>query len=253
VTVQYPKGRAAKKAPRTSRLPATRWLIAGALGIACLVAAALILASVLGSDDAVSATETYPTNGTKVFQGIPQEATLLGRHDAPVTLVEYADLQCPFCRDFALGTVPALVREYVRSGKVRIELRPLTFISQQSELGQRAVVAAALQNKAWNMAEVLYENQGEENKGWLNEQLIRNAAGSVPGLDAGKLMKDLNSAGVDDIIGALQATADRDQVHQTPYFLLGKSGDAKGPLRVTSLEPEAFRPAIDALLKTSSK
>ena len=49
----------------------------------------------------------------------------LGSPDAPVTLVEYADLQCPFCAEWARGTFPAIVDEYVRPGQVRIEFRGL--------------------------------------------------------------------------------------------------------------------------------
>jgi protein-disulfide isomerase len=260
VSVQYPKSRAPQKkpgAPRrkpiANRLPATRWLLLGGVGIACGVAAILIAVSLLGSKKTErAAPPVYQTAGTKVFKGIPQRSQLLGRQDAPVTLVEYADLQCPFCRDFTIDTLPVLVREYVRAGKVRVEFRPISFIGPESVLGTRAVIAAGLQNRAWNMADVLYEQQGAENEGWLTKTLVRNVAASLPDLDQARLLSDLDSSTVNDIASALEANARSDAVNETPFFLLGKTGDVKTRLRVATLEPAAFRPAIDALLKTSS-
>src|SRR5215213_761101 len=123
MSVQSPKRRAPNQdaaARGARRLPPTPWLIAGALGLACGVAAILIAVSLLGSDgEDRTRPAIYETAGTKLLAGIPQSSTLLGRPTAPVTLVEYADLQCPFCREFATETVPVLVREYVRTGKVR--------------------------------------------------------------------------------------------------------------------------------------
>ena len=73
-----------------------------------------------------------------MLDGIPQDGIALGEPDAPVTLVEYADLQCPFCAEWALQTFPELVADYVRDGRLRIEFRGLTFIGPESEDALRA-------------------------------------------------------------------------------------------------------------------
>ena len=47
-------------------------------------------------------------------------------------MVEFADLQCPFCAEYTKNVVPTIVNRYVRPGKLRIEFRPLTFIGPDS-------------------------------------------------------------------------------------------------------------------------
>src|ERR687895_662573 len=74
---------------------------------------------------------------------------------APVTLVEFVDLQCPYCREFAVDAFPALVEKYVRTGKVRIELRGLAFLGPDSERGLRAGFAAGRQGRMFDLMELL--------------------------------------------------------------------------------------------------
>src|SRR5207244_3995111 len=63
----------------------------------------------------------------KLLKGIPQHGNVLGRPAAPTTLVEYVDLQCPFCQEFETQAMPALIKLYVRTGKTKVELRPVAF------------------------------------------------------------------------------------------------------------------------------
>ena len=107
-----------------------------------------------------------------LFNGIPQAANTLGPASAPVTMVEYIDLQCPYCREFESTVLPKLVRTYVRPGKVRIEQKLLAFIGPDSVRGRSAALAAGMQNKQFNFSEILYLNQGTENTGWLDENMV---------------------------------------------------------------------------------
>jgi protein-disulfide isomerase len=52
-----------------------------------------------------------------LLAGIPQSANVLGRSAAPVTLAYFADLQCPYCRDFSLEVLPSIIERWVRGGK----------------------------------------------------------------------------------------------------------------------------------------
>src|SRR5436190_23369609 len=79
----------------------------------------------------------------------PLAARTKGRPDAPVTVYEMSDFQCPYCREFALGTMPLLEREYVQTGKVRfvyINL-PLSSVHKNAATAAEVGLCAARQER----------------------------------------------------------------------------------------------------------
>jgi len=229
-------------------------LFAVAIGLA--VGAALIAASFLSSRSGAALEPPGQTihtlsgvaEVTSMLDGIPQDGTALGRADAPVTLVEYADLQCPYCAQWALGALPTLVEHYVRAGTLRIEFRGLAFIGPDSETGLRAVLAAGRQDRLWQAVELLYASQGVENAGWLTEDMIARLTASIPGLHPEQVVADRQSSAVDAQMAKAQAQAQASHVRGTPAFEIGPTGGTLRPLEVTSLEPAQFAAAIDSVL-----
>jgi protein-disulfide isomerase len=92
---------------------------------------------------------------SRLFAGIPQRGTLLGRAGAPVRLVEFADLQCPYCDEYAVQTPPSLVANFVRQGKLQMQFENLSFIGPDSVKAGRVAAAAAQQNRLWNFVDML--------------------------------------------------------------------------------------------------
>jgi len=164
------------------------------------------------------------TDVQTMFKGIPQKGLLLGSPFAPVQMVMYIDLQCPICQNFETTITPTLVSKYIRTGKVRLEIKPWAFIGPDSTRGQKAMFAAAAQNKAFQFAQVLYDNQGTENTGWLNDAMIVQIAESVTGLNVPKLLADRNSGTVSKDVAAVAAAALADKVTGTPTVFVGKNG-----------------------------
>jgi protein-disulfide isomerase len=222
--VQVPVPRAARTGTGVDR---RLWVVAA-------VAAALVIAVVAGivasrggdgDDAAAGAKVADAADVIAVFEGVPQDGVTLGRPDAPVTLVEYVDLQCPFCREFEVDVVPTLVEKHVRSGALRIETRGLSFLGPDSERGLRAVLAAGQQDRLYGMKALLFANQGAENAGWLSQDLVEAAGRSLPGVDVTQLVDDMDSAAVSEQLGAHAAEADRRGVDSTPTVLVGKTGE----------------------------
>jgi protein-disulfide isomerase len=247
--VSYPKKRRAAKQSRSR----ARLYVAAGLS-AALAAGALVIASQLGSAGTREANPATAqlmgaTDSAALFSGIPQHSTVLGSPKARVTLVEYADLQCPYCGEFARNALPSLVADYVRTGKVKLVFRGLTFVGPESEPALRGALAAGRQNRLWNFVHLLYENQGVENSGWITDGFIRSVAGSIPGVDVTRLTTDTRSTSVTEEIAAAQRFATSDGVNSTPSFRVGRTGGTLTALDVQSLDPAAFRPTLDQLLK----
>jgi len=214
---------------------------------------ALVAASALSSKDPSPSSDGHPAIANargveRLLRGIPQRATDLGAPRAAVTLVEYADLQCPYCRDWARHAFPALVRTYVRPGKLQIEFRGLRFLGSDSERALRAALAAGRQGRFWTVVDLLYLNQGAEGSGWVTDGLLRTMGSEVRGLDVERMLTERNDRGLEGSMQAAEQAAERDGVTGTPSFELGPTGGTMRPLELTSLDFESLRPEIDALL-----
>ena len=168
------------------------------------------------------------------FAGIPQNGLVLGSAKAPLTMVEYIDLQCPGCRAFETSVAPSIVSEFVRAGKLKIEARPIAFIGPDSIPARQAMIAASQQNRAFNFAQITYANQGTENTGWLNQTFIEHAAASVPGMKVKRVVDDQDSSFVTDATNRIDAQANADRVSQTPTLFIGKTGSKLKPVSSTA-------------------
>lgn len=220
-------------------------------GIAAAVLATGLVAASLAtrSEDAPSPPPPVVLDSTetsRLLDGIPQRGTVLGRPDAPATLVEYGDLQCPYCASWSNGALPSLVREYVRTGRLRIEFRGLAFIGPESDLGLRAALAAGEQGKLWHVVDLLYRNQGHENSGWLTDDTLRQVGASVEGLDVERMLG--RSAAMTKKVEAAQAAATAAGVDGTPAFEVGRTGGTLRRVQISSLDADALRPAIESAL-----
>ena len=90
-----------------------------------------------------------------------------------MTLVEYADLQCPYCAQWSRETLPVLVDEYVATGKLRIVFHGLAFIGADSDKALRTAIAAGQDDHLWDVVHGLYASQGAENSGWVTRRARR--------------------------------------------------------------------------------
>lgn len=234
-----------KPPPRHPDTRRRNLLIAGAGAVA--VVAILIVVSVVVAGGGDSGTTTTSAASSGLFDGIPQNGTELGANDAPVTFIQFEDLQCPICRSYQEDGFSAIVQDYVRPGKVKLRFAGIPILGQDSEKALRYALAAANQGKLWQYVAALYANQGEENSGWVTDDLLEQLAGDV-GLDWTQLKTDAASEKVTRQAQATLAEADRLGVPGTPTFFVKVGDGAPYAVQPNSFSIDAFRPIFaDAL------
>jgi protein-disulfide isomerase len=172
----------------------------------------------------------------------------LGRADAPVTLVEFTDLECPYCRTFHVSTFERLKREYIDTGRLRFISRdfPLDF-HRNARPAAQAVRCAGEQGKFWEMRHHVTLHAAA-----LSAALYDRLAGEL-GLDVPRFTacaaSDSYRAAIDRDLAAGTAAG----VTGTPSFILGRTtpGDTFEGTRIVGAQPyPAFDSRIKALLPT---
>jgi protein-disulfide isomerase len=214
--------------------------LAGLLAVAVAIVVVAIVVSSGGAKPHNDVTAGGGLQGTaqvnQLLAGIPQSGITLGKADAPVTIAEFVDPQCPFCRDFALNELPQVIQRDVRSGKAKLELRMLTFIGPDSVTAGKAFISAGSQGKLFNALDIMYHNQGKENSGYVTDAYLRRVLGAVPGLDVAKALSAAGDVSVRQELGAANTFAGRYGVSSTPTVLVGRSGATMKPTGATSAE-----------------
>jgi protein-disulfide isomerase len=170
---------------------------------------------------------------------------VMGSESAPVTVVEFADYQCPFCLRFTKSTFPYLKRDYIDTGKVRwVALNlPLAFHKDARKAAQSAHCAGE-QGKFWEMREELFKNP----KTIAEEHLPEHAASVGIDVEAFKacMASDRHMADIDQDAkdaGAVRLTG-------TPSFIIGKTASDKitGDVVVGAQPLNVFTAAINKAL-----
>ena len=246
-----------KGGPRRRQANPKVLAIVGAVVVLAAIGIGLALALGGGS----KASNNYPAIGTltnslpgasdvqTLFKGIPQNGLTLGNPKAPVTMVEYIDLQCPFCQQFETQVMPNIISKYVRTGKVKVEARIVDFIGPDSSRGRKAMIASATQNRAFNFSELLYYNQGTENTGWLSDAMVGQAVSSIPGVRVHDILNLVSSSSIAKQAKTFDAQFAADKASGTPTLFAGKSGThgKQIPLR-SPTDSQSVVTALDAAL-----
>ena len=144
----------------------------GATGIAAVLVAVAVAVSASGG----SAKPVAARGAAKVVAGIQEKDGVLGDPNAPITLTEYLDPQCPICAEASKQTLPTVIEKYVRSGKVKLQARTLSFIGPDSVRAAKVAAGAKQQGKEWAFLETFYASQGTENSGYVTDDFLTDVA-----------------------------------------------------------------------------
>jgi protein-disulfide isomerase len=229
--------------------------------VAAVVVVALVVILIASGGGKSKAPKVGSPGATKtvgevstLIGGIPQNGNVLGNPSAPVTLQYFGDLECPGCQQFTLGTLPSVIPQFVRTGKVKIEYRNLETATREPEVfrtQQVAALAAGKQQKLWYFIDLFYHEQGEEGSGYVTESYLRNIAAQVPGLNMTQWTSDRSDAALANQLTADAQAANSAGFNSTPSFLIGKTGAAMKQFEPTSFtDPSGLNQAIEKLLKS---
>jgi protein-disulfide isomerase len=184
---------AVKAMPRRGRL----WVIAIlALGLGALGYLIVSIATQKPGDAVVHVAGI--ADAQELFGGVPQEGDRLGSSDAPVTIQIFNDMQCAYCRDDFLSTIPALTENYARPGEAQLLYRHYSNSENIEQLGFFGAEAAAEQGYGWQYIYLFFRNQAEAGHFGVNQDFLDSIAGGVEELNGPEWEAELEQDGGSD-------------------------------------------------------
>jgi protein-disulfide isomerase len=172
--------------------------------------------------------------------------SMLGKKDAPITIVEYTDYQCPYCQRFHVTSFPEIKRNYIDTGKVRFFSKdlPLDFHPNAMRAAQAARCAGE-QNKFWDLRDVMGQNPDKldmEHIAGFADGLKMDTKALRACVDSGKYKDQVQS----DVLEGMKVGA-----NGTPTFVVGKTqgNGVEGELVLGALPYQVFDEKLKALLK----
>ena len=189
----------------------------------------------------VAAALIYPN-----FQPVGEVATIdfierpmvadnaMGDPNAPITITEYSDYQCPFCARFSEDTEEQIVNEYVADGTVYFVYRSFgNFIGPESKAAAEAAYCAGDQGKYWEYHDILFANQTGENVGAYSDRRLRAFAEELS-LDMGAFNDCFNSGKYSDRVNQDRIDGTAAGVTGTPAFVISYTVDGEEKTRFIS-------------------
>jgi protein-disulfide isomerase len=189
--------------------------------------------------------KSIPESQRLAAKGEAESMHIRGNPDAPVTLEEFGDFQCPPCGQFA-GFVQELLKEY--DSRLRVVFRnfPLS-AHEHARDAALAAEAAGFQGKFWEMYDTLYREQAVWSKAPNAPELFQSYAGTI-GVNLGQFKKDVDSDKARERVDSDEALADSLGIKVTPTVFINNH-----PVDPKDKNPEGIRAEINAALQAKSK
>jgi protein-disulfide isomerase len=215
------------------------------LGAAAAAAVVLVVAGIAVSSSGGKPATRAPAGGAStLFAGIPEQGGVLGDPKAPLTVTEYLDLQCPVCREASTTTLPAVVKQFVRTGKVKLQARTLQFIGPDSVRAAKVAAGAERQGRLWPFLEAFYARQGQENSGYVTDGFLRDVA-AASGVDATAALGQEGSSFAAGRLSRANVDASRLGIQATPTLTVRRGNGQEQVLDANALDPASVAAALD--------
>ena len=245
---------AEESAQRTDRRRAQLMRLGLIAAVAVIVVIVAIVAS--GGSSSSSGSGTSGSGGsdtaatTAVFKGVPQHGITLGQASAPATLIEFADLQCPFCAEYSNDGLATVVKDYVRTGKLNYQLHIRSFLGPDSVKAAGAAAAATKENRLYQFSDLFYRRQQQENTGYVTPTFLRGVANGA-GVDPAKALAGAANPSSQPEVAAAEKLASQLGSNSTPAFYLRLKSGRLVPVEPKALDGPSMSAAINAALSGS--
>lgn len=229
------------------RAPLVRAL---ALVVSCAALAAVGVACSRGDQPRTALAASAPQKATgrdTALLSRADDGRTAGSQNAKVWLIEISDFQCPYCRQWHDSTYPAIRREYVDAGKVRMAYVNLPLSMHRNAMpAAEAAMCAAAQDKFWPVHDGIFESQAQ----WHDQadaMPIFSAIAQRAGVDMTEWKACVDGHQVRPLIAADADRAQRSGIESTPSFIVGNQ------LVAGAYPLDVFRQVLDSALAAAAR
>jgi protein-disulfide isomerase len=187
---------------------------------------------------------TSSSNLLSLLSLISQGSSYQGSKSAPVTVIDFSDLQCHLCARYVKNTEPMINKTYIQTGKVALVFKHLPNRGFDSMPAALAAQCAQDQGKFWQFHNLLYEKQGPIDSGWANKDNLKRFASQISGLEMHKFDSCFDGQKYKSFVESDIALAHSLGFTETPSFIVAKS-DGSSPQKIEGPQPfPAFKAVI---------
>ena len=246
-----------KPSPETSRRKTNLTVHWPSLGIGAGVAIACIFCGVLLVNmidteptqilDEITISEITATEKPTTASFYGNASPILGDINAPLTLVEFGDYQCTFCKKFFDETEKSILMNYVETGKVKVLFKDFIVVNEDSVNAASAAHCANDQKMFWQYHSTLYNNWDGEGTGWASSEQLHQFASTL-GLDMNEFSECMSQSKWKDMVLSSHADGRTLGVDATPtFFIIDENNEA---LKIIGAQRyDVFQDVFDSLLE----
>ena len=225
--------------------------IGAGIAIACIFCGVLLVNMINTEStqvlDEITINEITTTKKPTIASFYDNASPILGDLNAPLTMIEFGDYQCTFCKKFFHETEESIITDYVKTGKVKILFKDFIVVNEDSVNAAIATHCANDQKMFWQYHSILYNNWDGEGTGWASSEQLHQFASTL-GLDMNEFSECMSQSKWKDLVLSSHADGRALGVDATPtFFIIDQNNEA---LKITgSQHYDVFQDVFDSLLE----
>ena len=225
--------------------------IGAGIAIACIFCGVLLV-NMIDNDstqilDEITIKEITSIKKPTIDSFYNNASPILGNPNAPLTLVEFGDYQCTYCKKFFHETEKLILINYIETGKVKMLFKDFIVVDEDSINAASAAHCANDQQMFWQYHSTLYNNWDGEGTGWASSEQLHKFAFTL-GLDMNEFSECMANSKWKDLVHASHDDGRTLNVNATPtFFIINQNNEA---LKITGAQHyDVFQDVFDSLLE----